>query len=344
VKRFKLDKINVNILRALLRDARTTFTEMAKENGITAAAVRSRYENLKKSGVITGATIQINPRRLGFTCYGFLGLKVQPEMATEVKKYLSEQPYILITWDKIQEVNIGNFFAMPTLEFFTEINDNLRRHPYVKKVLPLIYVGPLANEFPENLRINPDIEINGQKESAKDSAFDLGEQDVIINTEKRFFQTPQLQQLNPVELGVAKLLTRDARTPFSTIAEKLGISTSHAIKTFKRLRERGIFLKSSITVDLKKLGYQANAMVYVKTSLGTKTVDVLNELLKFPNVITLTAILGEWDILGVIPLASFDELFWLEKNMRKIKGVANVQINTNPPFRMWPFNPYALLL
>ena len=78
MKILKIDQVNANILRALLRDARTSFTEMAKENKITAAAVRSRYENLKNAGVITGAIMQINPHRIGFSCYGFLGIKANP--------------------------------------------------------------------------------------------------------------------------------------------------------------------------------------------------------------------------------------------------------------------------
>ena len=53
MKTFRIDGVNANILRTLLKDARTSFTEMAKENNTSVAVVRSRYLNLKKAGVIT---------------------------------------------------------------------------------------------------------------------------------------------------------------------------------------------------------------------------------------------------------------------------------------------------
>jgi Lrp/AsnC family transcriptional regulator for asnA, asnC and gidA len=167
VRELKIDKINANIIRTLLNDARTSFTEMAKENKITAAAVRSRYENLKKTGVITGAITEINPLRIGFRCYGFLGIRVHPTRITEVMEYLYNQSYILATWNKIQEINIGNYFAVSNLEKFTEISDKLRSHPHIKSVQPIIYVGLPSYDHPENLIIKPNTEIIQQQNFGK---------------------------------------------------------------------------------------------------------------------------------------------------------------------------------
>ena len=71
----KIDSINSKIINELLRDARKSFTEIAKKVDLTSTAVRNRYLNLKQLGVITGSTILINPRAFGYNCYGFLGIK-----------------------------------------------------------------------------------------------------------------------------------------------------------------------------------------------------------------------------------------------------------------------------
>ncbi len=253
MKVLRIDEVNARILRALMNDARTSFTQMAKENKITAAAVRSRYENLKHAGVITGAIMQINPHRIGFSCHGFLGIKAHPEKVKEVKDYLIKQPYILLTWNKIQEFNIGNYFATPDLEYFTEINDKLKSYPHIKSVQPLIYVGLPVNEYPENLIIEPNTEIEQQKfgKKADESPF-----------KKCFIQTPELEQMDKIDREIAKTLSQNARTPFSAIAKKLKTSTSQVIKKYKKLKENNFFLRSSITVDPKKLGYRANAMIH----------------------------------------------------------------------------------
>ena len=54
--------------------------------------MRSRYENLKNAGVITGAIMQVNPPFIGFSCYGFLGIKTHPEKVKELQDFLSKQP------------------------------------------------------------------------------------------------------------------------------------------------------------------------------------------------------------------------------------------------------------
>ena len=83
-------------------------------------------------------------------------------------------------------------------------------------------------------------------------------------------------------LEIARMLSQNARVPFSTVAKKFKISTSQAIKKYRKLEENSLFLKSSITVDPKKLEYQANAMIYKKTALGKKVEDI-QKILRIPK-------------------------------------------------------------
>jgi Lrp/AsnC family transcriptional regulator for asnA, asnC and gidA len=339
VRELKIDKINANIVKTLLNDARTSFTEMAKENKITAAAVRSRYENLKKAGVITGAIMQINPLRIGFRCFGFLGVKAHPARSAEVMEYLRKQHYILATWNKIQEINIGNFFAVSNLENFTEIHDKLRAHPHIKNVQPLIYVGLPYHNHPEKLVIKSNTEIIQQQNFGKKTANMLEQERAAKEQLKKpLSQTPELQRMSNIDRQIAKILSQNARTPFSVIAKELNISTSHAIKTYKKLIEKKYFLGSSITIDPRKLGYKANAMIYIKRSVATNITDFQKSILNVPNVITLVKTLGEWDKLAIIPLNTFEELFDIEKEFATIKGIKKIEVKINPPFAHWPFD------
>jgi len=58
----------------------------------------------------------------------------------------------------------------------------------------------------------------------------------------------------------------------------------------------------------------------------------------------LGKVMGECDLLAVVPVASFKELFELDRQFREIDGIEKVQVNTNPPFTSWPFNFFAQLL
>ena len=62
----KIDEIDAKILKDLLKDGRKEFIEIAKEAQVTKDVIWQHYTNLKKKGIIVGATIQLNYAALGF--------------------------------------------------------------------------------------------------------------------------------------------------------------------------------------------------------------------------------------------------------------------------------------
>ncbi|MEJ2127173.1 MAG: AsnC family transcriptional regulator [Candidatus Bathyarchaeota archaeon] len=340
MKSWQIDDINDNILKALLKDARTSFTQMAKENNTSVAAIRNRFLNLEKVGVINGSNMYINPHFIGFNCYGFLGVKVHPKNKWEIWNYLTKQPYILSIWHKTQEINIGTFFAAPNLDYFTAVTDELRSHPNVKSIQPLIYVGVPHNQYPENINLKVNQQIKNPHNFSE--GFETPEyKEDEEPFKKHLFRPAQLTKMKKTDREIAKMLTNNARKPFSNIAAKIGKSTAFVINRYAKLKEKGLFTSSSITIDLKKLGYQANAMIYMRIKVGSKISEIYRKISQIPNIVNITKIVGIWDIFAIIPLASFKELFTIEKQLRSINGIEKIQININPPFTKWPVNIFG---
>jgi len=340
MKSWQIDDINDNILKALLKDARTSFTQMAKENNTSVAAIRNRFLNLEKVGVINGSNMYINPHFIGFNCYGFLGVKVHPKNKWEIWNYLTKQPYILSIWHKTQEINIGTFFAAPNLDYFTAVTDELRSHPNVKSIQPLIYVGVPHNQYPENINLKVNQQIKNPHNFSE--GFETPEyKEDEEPFKKHLFRPAQLTKMKKTDREIAKMLTNNARKPFSNIAAKIGKSTAFVINRYAKLKKKGLFTSSSITIDLKKLGYQANAMIYMRIKVGSKISEIYRKISQIPNIVNITKIVGIWDIFAIIPLASFKELFTIEKQLRSINGIEKIQININPPFTKWPVNIFG---
>jgi len=61
-----LDKIDLIILKNLLKDGRASFSSIAKQTGLTDVAVKKRVESLKRKGVVAGITANLNLKVLGF--------------------------------------------------------------------------------------------------------------------------------------------------------------------------------------------------------------------------------------------------------------------------------------
>ena len=65
-----IDGIDKTILRALMKDARTPILEIARQIGISGAAIHQRLRKLENSELISGSKFIINPKVLGYTTMG----------------------------------------------------------------------------------------------------------------------------------------------------------------------------------------------------------------------------------------------------------------------------------
>lgn len=70
----KLDGIDKTILTYLMEDAKKPILEIAKNIGITGAAVHQRLRKLEKSGLIEGSRMMLDARLLGYKTMAFVGV------------------------------------------------------------------------------------------------------------------------------------------------------------------------------------------------------------------------------------------------------------------------------
>lgn len=73
-KTITIDGIDKKILRTLMADARTPILEIARNVGISGAAIHQRLRKLEKSGLISGSKFVVEPKVLGFNTMAFVGV------------------------------------------------------------------------------------------------------------------------------------------------------------------------------------------------------------------------------------------------------------------------------
>jgi len=92
----EIDGIDKEILRALMGDARTPILEIARQVGISGAAIHQRLRKLEKSRLISGSKFIINPKALGYTTMAFVGIYLDKAMNNpEAVKQLQKIPEVL---------------------------------------------------------------------------------------------------------------------------------------------------------------------------------------------------------------------------------------------------------
>lgn len=92
----KLDGIDKTILNFLMEDAKKPILEIAKNIGITGAAVHQRLRKLEKSGLIEGSKMMLDARLLGYKTMAFVGVYLDKAVSNpQAVKKLSEIPEVI---------------------------------------------------------------------------------------------------------------------------------------------------------------------------------------------------------------------------------------------------------
>ena len=93
--KYEIDEIDRKILCFLVNDARMPFLEIARECGVSGAAIHQRVNKLQSNGVITGSRLLVKPSALGLNVCAFVSIAV-----TETNKI----PEVIAALKKIPEV------------------------------------------------------------------------------------------------------------------------------------------------------------------------------------------------------------------------------------------------
>ena len=70
----KIDGIDKKIIKSLIKDARTPILSIAREVGISGAAIHQRLRKLEKSELIDGYQMMINPKALDYNTTAFVSV------------------------------------------------------------------------------------------------------------------------------------------------------------------------------------------------------------------------------------------------------------------------------
>jgi Lrp/AsnC family transcriptional regulator for asnA, asnC and gidA len=126
-------------------------------------------------------------------------------------------------------------------------------------------------------------------------------------------------------LILAELL-KDARVPFLTIAKKLSVSPFTVKQRFEGMKETGVIFRSTVSLDLSKLGYQGKVFLLITNKPTVSKTATIASLQKMENVISASEIIGAFDIIAVAPITDFNSIKELVSKVRELDSVQRVEV------------------
>ncbi len=150
-----IDEIDAKMLKLLLRESRTSFTDMAKSCNISVGAVRMRYSRLKTTGIVTGETMQISPQSLGYRYVSDLGIQTPVDQEDAIREYLRSKPYLSYIGGQFGKYNFWSKVVLHDIQELTGILEDLESNPSIKHVDTFTWAETVNLEHTENLVVAP---------------------------------------------------------------------------------------------------------------------------------------------------------------------------------------------
>lgn len=140
MQNIQIDDTDRKILSFLIKNARMPFLEIARECGISGAAIHQRVKRLETSGIITGSRLLVKPEAIGLNVCAFIMISL-----SEGDKY----PVVMEALRKIPEVVECHFitgryammvklYCLDNEHLMEVIVNNLQKMEYIQSTETLI--------------------------------------------------------------------------------------------------------------------------------------------------------------------------------------------------------------
>ena len=127
-------------------------------------------------------------------------------------------------------------------------------------------------------------------------------------------------KVDKVDLQIIQILNADGRTPFSQIAQKLGVSTGMIRQRYHRLVQDGVLQVVAVTNPLL-MGFTTMAQIGVKVDVG-RLEEIAEQIASFDEVIYLVLVTGSYDLhIEIVCRDKTHLLDFLTKKLHSVKGI-----------------------
>ena len=131
----KLDNIDKTILKALLKDARTSFTTIAKSCNVSTNVIAKRFQKLKDLNIIAGTAIVASLPELEPKHRLAIDLKIQSNAIDEVIEEYSKHPIFRASFKTIGPYDLHLAIGVRSLVEAEKIRSDLRKRKGVSQVI-----------------------------------------------------------------------------------------------------------------------------------------------------------------------------------------------------------------
>ncbi len=132
--------------------------------------------------------------------------------------------------------------------------------------------------------------------------------------------------LDKTDFNILSILMIDAKTPYTEISERIGVSTGTIHARLKKMIDLGLTHGTHLMVDYKKLGFDVTAFLGVYLEKSDLYNEVSAELRKIPEVVSAHYTTGVYSIFAKVVCRDTEHLrLVLSNSIQSVKGIQRTE-------------------
>ena len=139
-----------------------------------------------------------------------------------------------------------------------------------------------------------------------------------------------MSELDEVDNAILNILIKDARTPYTAIARKVGLSEAGVRKRIDRLVKMGVIKRFTIEVSRPAV---VKAITLITADTSTDTSEVSRTVRGVNGVEKVYEVTGVYDVVAIISSPDISEVNRCIDELRRVRGVRST--NTMMVLREW---------
>jgi len=293
----KLDLKDKKILHELDKNARISFSEIAKRIRLSKNSVINRIKELEKEEIILGYNTLININSLGYTTYDiYLKFKnTNYEKEKEIINKAIQNKGIWLVAKVEGNINLSLLISTKTPEEFDIVWNR-----FYEEIKPYVELNRIAILLEYH---------HFQRKYLLDKQID--KTTIIARRENK--------EIDGTDEKILRILSANARTSLLEIAKKLKLTTKTVAARIKRLEKDEIILGYRINLNFRKIGYTYYKMMIDLNNLSIKQ-RLYNHIRADKNVVYYDKFIGGKDFEFDLEMESFEKFLQFIDDLKKRFG------------------------
>lgn len=273
----KLEEKDRKILHELDIDARQTYSDIGRKVGLSIPAVKARIQHLQEKGILAGFLTVINTEKIGYTFFNL---------------YLKTNFH---SWDEEQEV-IRFLKSHPNIGWFASFSGiwNMKTGIMAKNKQQY---NAISNQIFNKLGKSLIDRTTTEPLAAYVCKHKFLDNEKIMDGGFYHITTPV--ELDEKDIKILSLLDENPRILLLDLAKKSGVAHTVAKYRLRRLMQTGVIQEFRPIIDLQKLGYQWQHVLFrFQNTNDEEKKKLINYLKIHPKVFYIIDLIGAWNLVA----------------------------------------------